>query len=100
MTGIRSTMFSRSIHRLALGSIALTACATAALAVDDRVRSACTGDYLAYCSQHDPDGASVRQCMRANGPRLSAGCVNALVAAGEVPKQQVAKRQSTKPARD
>ena len=40
-------------------------------AVDARVRSACTGDYLAYCSQHDPDGKGVRRCMRSNGHKLS-----------------------------
>lgn len=96
MTGF----FSRSILRLALGGIALTAFVGQAAAVDARVRAACTGDYLAYCSQHDPDGAGVRQCMRANGARLSSGCVSALVAAGEVPKQQMAKRQSIRTDRD
>lgn len=100
MTGIRSTIFSRSIVRLALGGMALTAFVAEASAVDARVRAACTGDYLSYCSQHDPDGAGVRQCMRANGARLSSGCVNALIAAGEVPKQQLAKRQSPRPERD
>jgi hypothetical protein len=96
MTSIRSTIFSRTLVRVALGGIALTAFVADASATDARVRAACTGDYLAYCSQHDPDGAGVRQCMRANGSRLSAGCVNALIAAGEVPKQQMAKRQSTR----
>jgi hypothetical protein len=50
-------------------------------AVDGRVSSACAGDYLAYCSQHDPDGPRTRRCMRANGLKLSQACVNALVAA-------------------
>jgi len=101
MIRIASTIVSRSLIRLALGGIALTAFVANAAAVDDRVRAACTGDYLSYCSQHDPDGASVRQCMRANGARLSTGCIQALVAAGEVPKQQMAKRQSApRPERD
>ena len=34
----------------------------------------------------------VRRCMRANGLKLSLGCVNALIAAGEVSKAQVARR--------
>lgn len=67
-------------------------------AADARVRAACTNDYLAYCSQHDPDGAGVRQCMRANGSRLSAGCVNALIAAGEVQGPVLARQMKTKRA--
>jgi hypothetical protein len=51
-----------------------------------RVQMACANDYMAYCSQHDPDGPGVRQCMRANGLKLSKGCVSALIAAGEVSK--------------
>jgi len=100
MTRIRSTILSRTFVRLALGGIALTAFVAEASAVDARVRNACAGDYLAYCSQHDPDGAGVRQCMRANGARLSSGCVAALVASGEVSKQQVAKRQSPRANRE
>ena len=61
-------------------------------AVDGRVRSACTSDYLALCSEHDPDGPGVRQCMRANGRKLSPTCLNALVAAGEVSKKEIARR--------
>lgn len=100
MTRIRNSILSRTCIRLAFGAVALTTFVAQASAVDDRVRAACTGDYLAYCSQHDPDGAGVRQCMRANGARLSTGCVQALIAAGEVPKQQMAKRQSTRSDRD
>ena len=67
-----------------------------AAAVDGRVSSACASDYLTYCSQHDPDGPGTRRCMRANGLRLSQGCVNALVAAGEVSKREVARRAASK----
>lgn len=100
MANIFGTPISRSFVRLALGTVALTAFVAEASAVDARVRAACTGDYLAYCSQHDPDGAGVRQCMRANGSRLSEGCVNALVAAGEVSRPKVAKRVSARSERD
>lgn len=85
----------RHLACLALTGLAATLVAGAAFAVDARVRSACTGDFLTYCSQHDPEGPAARQCMRANGARLSTTCVNALVAAGEVSKQQVAKRAPT-----
>jgi hypothetical protein len=61
-------------------------------AVSNQVSAACASDYLAYCSKHDPDGPGVRQCMRAAGPKLSATCVNALIAAGEVSRTEVARR--------
>jgi hypothetical protein len=61
-------------------------------AVDSRVSAACANDYLAHCSKHDPDGPGVRRCMRAAGPRLSPTCVNALIDAGEVSKEEVARR--------
>jgi len=31
--------------------------------------------------------------MRAHGPNLSKGCLNALIAAGEVSKKEVARRE-------
>ena len=71
---------------LGLGTVLLLM--TSAEAADSRVRSACMDDYFAYCSQHDPDGSGVRRCMRTNGRKLSATCLNALVAAGEVSKNR------------
>lgn len=79
-----------------LGLGALAAVATSAGAVSPAVEQACASDYLAYCSQHSPEGAGVRQCMRANGTRLSATCINALIAAGEVSRKEVARRSSSR----
>ena len=59
-----------------------------AYAASAAVERACSGDYFAYCSKHDPDSAGARRCMRSNGARLSQGCINALVAAGEVSKAE------------
>jgi hypothetical protein len=64
-----------------------------AIAVSPAVRSACANDFLAYCSQHDPDSRAARACMRAHGPNLSKVCLNALIAAGEVSKKEVARRE-------
>jgi hypothetical protein len=61
-------------------------------AVDARVQAACANDYLTYCSRHDPEGPGVRRCMQAVGPRLTPACVNALIAAGEVSRTEVARR--------
>lgn len=90
---------SNTARRAAKTSLALAAMAlfvTEAGAVSARVSSACAGDYFAYCSQHSPEGPGVRRCMRANGTRLSMSCVNALIAAGEVSKAEVARRAGGK----
>jgi len=92
---IHETMV-RPIAKVAFGLGSLILLAGDAGAVDGRVSSACASDYLAYCSQHDPDGPGTRRCMRANGLKLSQACVNALVAAGEVSKREVARRASAK----
>jgi hypothetical protein len=65
-------------------------------AVNPRVRSACANDFMAHCSQHEPDSAGARSCMRAHGSSLSKACLDALVAAGEVSRQEVARRERRK----
>ena len=87
---------SATAAKVALALSAVVLCTTAASAVSTRVQSACAGDYMAYCSQHDPDGPGARRCMRANGPKLSKGCLDALIAAGEVSKAEVARRSGGK----
>ena len=89
-----------AIHFTRLAAAALVAGAAAisassAHAVDMRVAMACAGDYYSYCSQHPSEGSAVRQCMRANGMKLSKSCVNALVAAGEVSKEEVARKSAS-----
>lgn len=69
---------------------------TQAAAVDGHVEAACNDDYFAYCSQHDPDGAGVRHCMRANGSKLSDTCVEALMAAGELTTVEQTKYKQSK----
>ena len=63
--------------KVALALSALVLCTITASAVSMRVRTACASDYMAYCSQHDPDGPGV-------------------VAAGEVSKAEVARRAAGK----
>jgi hypothetical protein len=65
-----------------------------AMAASRSVEIACASDYFAYCSKHDPDGAATRNCMRANGPKLSARCVSALVKAGEISSADVERRSA------
>ena len=72
---------------------------TQAAAVDGQVQAACERDYSTYCSQHDPDGADVRRCMRENGPKLAAPCVEALITAGELTPNETARYQQSKRSR-
>jgi len=79
---------------IVLGLTVLAVSPSAVSAVDGRVRSACANDFLTYCGDHDPDGPGARHCMRANGRKLSQACLNALVAAGEVSKKEIARQSS------
>jgi hypothetical protein len=92
MIRIAPRVGTRATIKVALAVGAMLLGVAEASAASARVTAACASDYFAYCSQHDPDGPGVRQCMRANGLKLSMGCVNALIAAGEVSKAEVARR--------
>ena len=87
---------ARTATKAALGLAALALFATQAAAVSVRVEMACASDYLAYCSQHPTEGPGVRQCMRANGFKLSKSCINALISAGEVSEAEVDRRAASR----
>ena len=74
------------------GLVGLALLATQAFAYSEAVISACTDDYLTYCSAYDENSAQGERCMRAVGAKLSQACVNALVASGEVSKTAVVRR--------
>lgn len=79
-----------------LGAVAVMALSVSgALAASMRVKMACSGDYYAHCSKFPSDSDETRRCMRAVGDRLSAGCVSALVAAGEVSQAEVSRRAAS-----
>jgi hypothetical protein len=94
-----TTRRARTTSTAVLGLGALVLCMAEAGAVDPRVQAACTGDFLSYCGQHDPDSPGARQCMRANAGKLSAGCVSALVASGEAGGAKQVARGSMLPAK-
>ena len=74
------------------GLVGLALLATQAFAYSEAVTSACTDDYLTYCSAYDENSMQGQRCMRAVGAKLSQGCINALVASGEVSKSAVVRR--------
>jgi hypothetical protein len=96
MTRIATLISARAALAAVATLTALSAANSEAHATSARVMLACAGDYFSYCSQHSPSSPGVRQCMRANGLKLSKRCVNALVAAGEVSAAEVASRQAAK----
>ncbi|HML28213.1 MAG TPA: hypothetical protein PKE16_05115 [Hyphomicrobium sp.] len=65
-----------------------------AFALSLRVQIACAADYYAHCSAFSPTSPQVRSCMRAVGNSLSKRCVDALVSAGEVSANEVARRRA------
>ncbi|MGZ8410975.1 MAG: hypothetical protein ACXWVS_13830 [Hyphomicrobium sp.] len=96
MTPLTTLLTARAGLTAILAFGALSGGPSEAGAVSARVKMACAGDYFSYCSQHSPTSPAVRQCMRANGLKLSDRCVSALVAAGEVSKEDVSRRQAAK----
>ena len=56
-----------------------------------QVQRACANDYRRYCGEYGIQTSALRSCMRRVGQRLSKGCVNALVASGEVSRAAVKK---------
>jgi hypothetical protein len=88
---VSSTKFRTILTAVLVGSTLVSQISPAA-AISPAVRVACMSDYLSNCSAHSVGSPELRKCMRAVGNRLSKGCVNALVAAGEVSKAEVTRR--------
>lgn len=63
-------------------------------ATSERVRTACTSDYLKFCSQYDPDSFQTVDCMKRNGKKLSQACRTAVKEdGGPPPSRKVVSRQ-------
>lgn len=76
-------------RRLFPALFALVAAPASSNAVGLSTQLNCASDYYAYCSSHPVGSPGVRKCMRANGPRLSKSCINALISDGEISKTEV-----------
>jgi hypothetical protein len=80
----------RPAFRAAFGGAALLLVlgfGSAANAYSERVNSACERDYYRFCAKYSIGTPELRSCMLASRKSLSRRCVDALVAAGEVPKR-------------
>ena len=79
---------------LAILSFALsTGAALAQHTYSKAVQKACAKDYKAYCGHYGVETEALRLCMDRVGQRLTKTCVDALIAAGEVSKQEVERRK-------
>lgn len=83
--------------QLAIASLALAFLAGTAEAKTYRyskqVQRACVNDYKRYCGEYGIETSALRMCMSRAGKRLSKGCVNALVASGQVSRAEVKRRK-------
>jgi hypothetical protein len=84
---------SRTVLTSAVALAGVTLMAGNASAFSLRVQWACASDYYSHCSQYGLTSPKLRSCMRAVGNGLSKGCVDALVADGEVSAAEVARRR-------
>ena len=96
MTPITTIIAARFALALATAVSMVAVSTNSASAMSLGVKMACASDYYANCSQYPVGSPGVRQCMRAHGPQLSKGCVSALIAAGEVPKNEGEKQVASK----
>ncbi len=92
--GFKSQAYRHALIVVASLGLAVLS-ASQAGAVSAQVRNACAGDYLTHCSAFEPESAETRHCMRSVGYKLSSGCIQALVAAGEVSKAEIARRSAS-----
>lgn len=58
------------------------------------VKQSCAADYHKYCGDYGLESAALRICMDKAGKSLSKGCVNALIASGEVSQAEVNRRKN------
>ena len=78
-----------------LGFILSTSVALAQNTYSKAVQKACAQDYKAHCGQYGIETDALRLCMDRAGQRLTKTCIDALVADGEVSKQEVERRKRT-----
>lgn len=82
-------MSNRNARLLVCAPLLLMALATTAEAVSDQVRMSCREDYYAHCPNHALGSSNLRKCMKTAGPKLSPGCIKALVASGEITQAEI-----------
>ena len=70
-----------------------TAAHAESVTVTPAVQQNCEWDYHNLCSQYAIGSELLDMCFRSNGPKLSKGCVDALIAAGDVSREYVDRQK-------
>jgi hypothetical protein len=70
-----------------------TAAHAQSVTVTPAVQQSCEWDYHNFCSQYAIGSELLDMCFRSNGPKLSKGCVDALIAAGDVSREYVDRQK-------
>ena len=65
---------------------------SSAHAYSERVNRACEHDYYQFCVAYPVPSTELRRCMEASRNVLSRPCIDALIAAGEVPRKYLKRR--------
>jgi hypothetical protein len=87
------TMYSRLLLVAFVGLALSSDVAPAQHTYSKGVQKACANDYKRHCGQYGIETEALRLCMDRAGQRLTKTCVDALVADGEVSKQEVERRK-------
>lgn len=101
---LRQREIKTNIERLCFLTICLVGITYRAEALGIKSITNCGIDYFRYCSQFPVNSDEVRDCFRKNGHSLTDACVDALLADGEVTKEEVdgerEKARETKPVEE
>jgi hypothetical protein len=91
LTGVHMT---KSVLAIAALAVALS---TAAFAgpITEGEKQFCAYDYREFCGQDGLGSNLLRDCMEQHGRSLSPQCIDALIAAGEVTKDEVEQREKS-----
>jgi hypothetical protein len=81
----RVALIVAGISLLGFAGVAKAESVTVTKAVQDN----CQWDYDKFCNQYGLGTELLDMCFRKNGPNLSKGCVDALIAAGDVSQEYV-----------
>jgi hypothetical protein len=87
-------MCSRALIAV-LAVAASTSVALAQHTYSKAVQKACAKDYKQHCGQYGVETEALRLCMDKAGQKLTKTCIDALVADGEVSREEVERRKRT-----
>ena len=62
--------------------------------ITDAEKQFCADAYHKYCGEYGLESSALRDCMSRNGSNLPSNCVEALIDAGEVSKDEVDRRKN------